>query len=565
MNFLSFLHLISSVSYLYLAGFITLKNPKSPFNRITALLFICLGIWSFSCIILHSPLSPKESVVFFDRVGSVGSFLISSVFLIFALIFTEQKKLMKHPYAYGLLFLIPVILLVKKFEGTMVSEYIQESYGWSRIVNLTPEVYALFAYYILTCLAALYLLIRYSYRQNDVFKKRQATIIWSTFAVALVLGSITDALLPSLQIRGTPELANIFSLIWSGGIAYTIIKYRLLQVTPETAADEIISTMGESLILLDMKGTIVTVNKAALHLLGFEEQDLIGRSIARICAENNDMQRVLADIQTRKNVRNRECLFKTRSGRFVPTLISASGFIQQRHLQGVVLVVYDITERKKVEEKLKQSLREKEVLLSEMHHRVKNNLMIISSLLDLQSSHTNSRHAREILKESQSRIKSMQLIHQKMYQSQTLTNIDSTDYIENLVIDLFNSYCLDTSRIHLETSIDECPMGFDTAIPCGIIINELISNALKHAFPDGRDGTIRVAFKHKNDNITLTIHDSGIGITMPVDFTTTKSLGLTLIRMMTQQLDGTVDVAVDQGTCFRITFPFAEQEKSTHG
>lgn len=563
MNILSILHLISAVAYLYLAGFITLKNPKSPFNRITALLFICMGVWSFSCIILHSPLSPKENVVFFDRVGSVGSFMISSVFLIFALIFTEQKKVMKHPYAYGLLFLLPVIFLIKKFQGAMVFDYVLNSYGWAGQLYLSPQVYAFLAYQVLTCLTSLYILIRFAHMQHDVFKKRQATIIWSTFAAALILGGITDILLPTLRISTIPEMANIFSLIWSGGITYTIIKYRLLQVTPEAAADEIISTMGESLMLLDTKGTIVTVNKAATDLLGFEERELVGRPAAKLSAENGDIQTVIEEIQIRNNIRNRECLFKRKDGRLVPTLISASGFKQKRRLQGVVLVVYDITDRKRAEEKLKQSLREKEILLSETHHRVKNNLMIVSSLLDLQSSHTNNRHAREILKESQSRIKSMQLIHQKMHQSQTMMDIDSTDYIENLVNDLFHSYCIDTSRIRLATSIAHIPMGFDAAIPCGIIINELMSNALKHAFPDGRDGTIRVELTHDNGQVTLSVCDSGTGITAPVDFDTIKSLGLTLVRMMTQQLDGTVSVVVKKGTCFKITFPFSTAKEDT--
>jgi PAS domain S-box-containing protein len=565
MNVLTILHLIAAVSYLYLAGFITLKNPKSPLNRITALVFICMGIWSLSCIILHSPLSTRESVEFFDRVGSVGSFMISSAFLAFAIIFTEQKKLMKHPYAYGLLFLLPVVFLVKKFEGTMVADYVLGSYGWSRIVNFAPEVYGLYAYYIITCFAALFLIIRYAQQEQDVFKKRQATIIWSTFAVSFVLGSITDALLPALRTYHIPDMANIFSLIWSGGIAYTIVKYRLLQVTPEAAADEIISTMGESLMLLDTEGTIVTVNRAAADLLGYEERDLIGRPASHLCAEDGELQHVLEEIEIRETIRNRECLFKTKDGRRVPTLISASGFKQKQRLQGVILVAYDITDRKRTEERLKQSLKEKEILLSETHHRVKNNLMIVSSLLDLQSAHTHSRHAREILKESQSRIKSMLLIHQKMYQSQTMTHIDSTDYIENLVHDLFLSYCIDPSKICLETSIAHIPLGFETAIPCGIIINELISNALKHAFPDGMDGTIRVELKHENGHVLLCVCDNGTGISAPGDFNTTRSLGLTLVRMMAEQLDGKVTVLSEHGTCFQISFPFAaDQETFRH-
>lgn len=215
----------------------------------------------------------------------------------------------------------------------------------------------------------------------------------------------------------------------------------------------------------------------------------------------------------------------------------------------------EIVERKQAEEQVKASLREKEVLLKEIHHRVKNNLQIISSLLNLQSKHISNEEAREKIKESQNRVKSMALIHEKLYQSKDLSGINFADYIKSLSGYLFSSFGVD-SNIKLRTDVDNVLVNIDRAIPCGLIVNEIVSNSLKHAFPDGRGGEISIAFgaDNGNRNHTLIINNDGAPFPEDVDFRDTKSLGLQLVCALIEQLKGTIELDRSGGTEFRIKF-----------
>ncbi|HDK17245.1 MAG TPA: hypothetical protein ENG75_04825, partial [Nitrospirae bacterium] len=222
-------------------------------------------------------------------------------------------------------------------------------------------------------------------------------------------------------------------------------------------------------------------------------------------------------------------------------------------------IATNITERKKVENQLKSSLREKETLLLEIHHRVKNNMQIISSLLSLQSRYIKDKHYISMFNESRSRIKSMALIHEKLYQSKNLENIDFNDYIKSLVNDLFIFYGIQGGHIVLNINIENVILDIDTAIPCGLIINELISNSLKHAFPDGREGKIEITSRKMNikgvNEYELIVSDNGIGMPDDLDFRKTESLGLSLIVTLSEdQLQGKLDFKRDNGTECRIHF-----------
>jgi len=215
------------------------------------------------------------------------------------------------------------------------------------------------------------------------------------------------------------------------------------------------------------------------------------------------------------------------------------------------VLMQDDTERRIAEERIRASLKEKEVLLKEVHHRVKNNLQIISSLLNLQSKYIKDDQALEMFKESRNRIRSMTLIHEKLYRSKDLANIDVAEYIQNLSSNLFRSYS--AGRISLRTQVDDILLGVDTAIPCGLIINELVSNSLKHAFPD-KQGEILVDLHRDNGKFTLRVRDNGVGFPEHVDFRNTDSLGLQLVCTLTDQLDGEIELDRAGGTEFRITF-----------
>ena len=216
----------------------------------------------------------------------------------------------------------------------------------------------------------------------------------------------------------------------------------------------------------------------------------------------------------------------------------------------------ELAERKRAEEKLKVSLWEKEALLREIHHRVKNNLQIISSVLRLQSDYVKNETALALFRDSQDRIRSMALIHEKLYQSRDLLRIDLNEYIHDLTANLLHSYMAAAQHINLLIETDDIYLNIDTAIPCGLIINELVSNALKHAFPNVYDGhQIQVTVRRAGPKtLTLQVSDNGVGFPEELDFRNTESLGLELVCIFTEQLDGNIELNRDRGTTFTITF-----------
>jgi two-component sensor histidine kinase len=207
------------------------------------------------------------------------------------------------------------------------------------------------------------------------------------------------------------------------------------------------------------------------------------------------------------------------------------------------------------EEQINESLKEKEMLLREIHHRVKNNMQIISSLLRLQSRDITDKKYNDMFTDSQNRIASMSLIHEKLYQSKGLARIDFNDYIRDLVNGLFQSYGVN-GRIALSLDVRDISLGIDSAIPCGLIINELVTNSLKHAFPEGRKGEIRILLNPTGENmIELVVSDNGVSIPEDVDIKKTESLGLHLVTILVEnQLHGEINLDRSKGTEFLIKF-----------
>jgi len=218
----------------------------------------------------------------------------------------------------------------------------------------------------------------------------------------------------------------------------------------------------------------------------------------------------------------------------------------------------EIGERQQVEEQLKTSLGEKEVLLKEIHHRVKNNLQIVCSLLDLQARYVENQQMLGMFQDSQNRVRSMALIHEKLYESADLARIDLEEYVRELAEGLFNAYGAHAAPIALDVQIQGDDLGIDEAIPCGLIITELVSNAFKHGFPKGRGGTVYVGMQTaEDDEMVLTVRDDGVGFPEDIDFQHTESLGLRLVVNLTRQLRGRIELSRAGGTEFGIRFPHA--------
>jgi two-component sensor histidine kinase/PAS domain-containing protein len=222
----------------------------------------------------------------------------------------------------------------------------------------------------------------------------------------------------------------------------------------------------------------------------------------------------------------------------------------------ILFTVNDITERLKTERYLQNAVTEKETLLKEIHHRVKNNLQTVSSLLDLQAESITESKSLEAFRSSQSRIKSMALIHERLYKSKNLSEIKASEYIKNLVEYLEGTYHSPSREIEITTEIKEHYLSLDIAISCGLIINELVSNSMKYAFPKNRYGNIKVSLQSdKENNLILTIKDNGIGIPLNFKNLNPQSLGLELVKLMVKQLNGRMAIDGTAGTTITITFP----------
>jgi two-component sensor histidine kinase len=242
--------------------------------------------------------------------------------------------------------------------------------------------------------------------------------------------------------------------------------------------------------------------------------------------------------------------------------VHGRGKITKRHIDGSPIqisgTIHDITERKQAEEKIKASLREKELLLREVHHRVKNNMQVISGLLDLPAALSGNPERRKMFHDSQSRIHAMSLVHEKLYGAKDLARIDLAGYVKTVSQDLFQSYKINPGKIDLIILTDgDVYVDINKAIPCSLILNELISNSLKHAFLGDRHGKLQIILREKNNTeIEIIVCDDGLGLPDDVDIHQPRSVGLHLVNgLVKNQLGGQIEIRRDAGTEFRIKFP----------
>ncbi len=364
-------------------------------------------------------------------------------------------------------------------------------------------------------------------------------------------------------------------------------KYRILI---EQAADGI--------FIGDQNGNFIEVNSRACTLSGYSRHELLRMNMSKLYSEEEQLRSPLRyDLLLKGETVKSERMLTRKNGSSIPVEMNTKRMpngsfqaiirnISERRKAEEFMLKYqeeleklvkkrtrdfeksnkqlnnEIIERLKSEEQIKLQLREKEILLKEIHHRVKNNMQVIISLLNLHAATIDDKHILDLYKESQNRIKSMALIHEKLYQSKDFTHIDFSDYLSSLAGYLTQIYQFDKSSIDVITKTYKIPFEFDTAITLGLIVNELVSNAMKYAFSEGKKGNILIELKKSaSKTIQLVVSDNGSGMPKNVNYKKTKSLGLQLVCTLVEQIEGTMRMNSKNGTRFTINFPLKESKK----
>ena len=325
----------------------------------------------------------------------------------------------------------------------------------------------------------------------------------------------------------------------------------------------VVEAAPSAMIMINGDGRIAMVNLQAERMFGYTRSDLLGESVEILVPEryrhhHPDMRgSFFHDPRSRPMGAGRDLYALRKDGTEFAVEIGLNPITTEEGVM-VLSAIVDISDRKSKEERIKAALLEKDILLREIHHRVKNNLQIVHSLLDLQTSRIEDPAILEMVQETQNRIQSMALIHQVLYQSQDFSGVDFRNFLDNLVSMLSASYGLDSGRIRLSIESVNVLLPLNIAIPCGLMVNELVTNSLKHAFPDERAGNISIILARTgNGMVDLVVRDDGIGIPESLDLENNTSLGLKLVNLLSEQVDGELMTRRANPTEFTVRFPIS--------
>lgn len=330
----------------------------------------------------------------------------------------------------------------------------------------------------------------------------------------------------------------------------------------EASFRRVVEWAPTAMVMVDREGRIVLINAQAERVFGYPREELLGQLVEKLIPEqfsgHHPAYRTgfLADPHPRPMGSGRDLYARHQDGSEFPVEIGLNPIETEEGIM-VLASIVNITERQRAQQKLERALQEKTVLLNEVHHRVKNNLQVVSSLLNLQATHTSDTRLRAILAESQNRVRAMALTHQLLYERKDYSRIDLGEYLERLAQLLLSSYREDSTHISLRRALPAAPLFLDLerAIPCGLVVTELVTNAFKHAFPAGRKGEVRIELQALDDELELVVADNGAGLPDAFDLANVTSLGLQLVPLLADQLGGRFTVEGGPGARFSLRFP----------
>jgi PAS domain S-box-containing protein len=374
----SYFHFLASQAYLTLAVFVFFRDRKAPLNWLCSCLFLCFFVWSFSFTFIQNPYVSKNTVVIFENIGSLGWLLFSPCFLWFAMHYTKTARSKFHWIFLGLLFSFPIVLFFGQWTDlNLFTDHHLQSYGWICVWKRSILTYLYFAYLFGNLCFSFYLIFVFRRKSNNILIKRQSTLLMISVLIPFILGTISNITLPLLGATMLPPIADIFILTWAIGLTYAVSRYQLLSISPFIAAERIVASMKDLLLLLDTRGTVLSANRSALAKLEYRSEELEGAPVEKILGTGalggSEDQRLVKS----SNIQDYETTFLTKSGAVIPVTLSASLLPGK----GIVCVAHDMslqylrTEQLENEKnKLKESERMKSLLTGAIVHDIKNHL-----------------------------------------------------------------------------------------------------------------------------------------------------------------------------------------------
>jgi PAS domain S-box-containing protein len=356
MSLWPFIYFESFFISIVLTGFVLYKNPRNILNRLCALLILCFAVWSFGDIFVVNIYSRQEFAYSMVNIGSIGWCFFPSVAVIFFLRYTEYKNLYKKKLIYPVLIFLSVFFIYKQWTGFLIDELILEHYGWSYEWSSSVWPFLFYAYYFSLLIFSIFILFVFRRKTRLIYQKKQTGILLVSTLACLSLGSLTNVVVQQLQIHDIPGLANVFFLFWAGGIVYSITRYGFMSVTPAAAAENIVSTMPDALLLIGPGGRIVHCNESLSNLIGFKKKELIGKRAVDFLKEGNFLSRNPQREALKKKgfIHNYQVVLISNSGRQIPVSLSVS-LLNDNYgqLAGMICVIKDMRQINKMMKRLK--------------------------------------------------------------------------------------------------------------------------------------------------------------------------------------------------------------------
>jgi PAS domain S-box-containing protein len=593
MNLFAFIDFIN----IFLAIFLGLDvHSKDPSKKLNKMFFVNSMIAAYTAFCEYFRLTANSEywANFWHKASFVWPFF---PFMFMGIILQIANKKFATDKRLKLLFILPAIIisLLHFFSDVLYNELAYKWYGWDYQIAHNFASGLIPIYFIIVGVFSFFVIMEHYKAQTNERERKKALFALIGLTIPTLAGFISEGVLPQLGID-IPPINSIVYIIGTVFIYISILKYNFLKLDPNDTVNKLFATTIDYMSIYDGKGNIMLASRSLLKASGYEINDLVGNNISTLFDSldnpiNSDSKEFLD-----KEI---ELSLRTKDFKKIPTSVTITKVSSKTHNEYLYfLTARDLRERKQFEEKLlamqksleeKVSLRtidllntneklrdeikmridaenkisraltEKETLLKEIHHRVKNNLQIISSLLYLQSQRTTDPTSNQILQESQNRIRTMALVHEHLYSHNDFTQINFSEYIKNLYQFVSSNYSGTNGLPQVNFELDEVSLPLELTIPLGLILNELFTNSLKYAFRDhlgfriDKQNHIHIRLSNSgNDNFLLTVGDNGVGL--PENIDNDNSLGLKLVQSLVNQIDGKFEYKDGEWKEFIINF-----------